>query len=250
MNALPVVAVTESRTVVANVLGACGERLATDGGMGLVDVVRSSRSIGEQDVGKPEESAVRALREQYRALFEQSPFPAFLYDPETLRYLAVNDAATELYGYSREEFMTMSVEDVRLPPDVKTTGALRHKKKDGAIIDVNVTANKFVVDERSCTLAVAIDITEQKRMEEQLRKAKNVESIGVLAGGIAHDFNNLLSIILGYSEMVATALQPGDPILRDMLEISFAAKRAAEMAVRLVALSRQPILEPQQAVRL
>jgi signal transduction histidine kinase len=67
-------------------------------------------------------------------------------------------------------------------------------------------------------------------------------------GGIAHDINNLLSIILGYSEMVATDLQPSDPILQDMLEISGAARRAAQLAMRLVALSRQQTLEPQHPI--
>ena len=67
---------------------------------------------------KEAEEALRASEAQYRALFEQSPFPKFLFDHETLRFLAVNDAAIRHYGYSRDEFLGMTLEDIRPPEDV------------------------------------------------------------------------------------------------------------------------------------
>jgi hypothetical protein len=208
---------------------------------------------------KQAEEALRASEEQYRALFEHSPLPKFLYDCETLRFLAVNDAATRHYGYSRDEFLAMLSPDIRPPADVpvflaqvstsgdgstKPASSWKHTKKDGSVIDVDVTVHKFTLGIRACGLAVAVDVTERNRMEEQLRQAQKMEAIGTLAGGVAHDFNNLLSIILSYSQMLLESLGPGDPMRCDLEEISGAGKRAADLTRQLLAFSRQQILQP------
>ena len=172
---------------------------------------------------KREEEALRASEAQYRTLFEQSPFPKFLFDHETLRFLAVNDAAIRHYGYSRDEFLQMTLEDIRPPEDVSMIdesvasvapgtakpGVFRHRKKDRTVIDVDITVQRFVLEGRPCGLAVALDVTERNRMEQQIRQSQKMEAIGNLAGGVAHDFNNLLSVILSYSEMLAGASSRG-----------------------------------------
>jgi two-component system, cell cycle sensor histidine kinase and response regulator CckA len=207
---------------------------------------------------KQAELQLRASEERYRMLFEQSPFPKFLYDYESLAYLAVNQAAILHYGYSRQEFLAMTLDDVQPPGDVArvrqlesssgagTTkpGMHQHRKKDGNIIDVDVTVHKFVFADRPCVMAVALDVTERNRMEGQLRQAQKMEAIGNLAGGVAHDFNNLLSVILSYSKMLAESLKPGDPMRDDLDEISSAGRRAADLTRQLLAFSRQQILEP------
>ena len=204
------------------------------------------------------EEALRLSEAQYRVLFEQSPFPKFLYDSATLRFLVVNDAAIDGYGYSRDEFLHMTLEDIRPKEDVPalleslrmngpgTTSprSWRHKKKDGSVIDVEVTVHKFDLGKMSCGLAVAQDITERNRMEGQLRQAQKMEAIGNLAGGVAHDFNNLLSIILGYSEMLSDVFKPGDPMKGDLDEVLGAGKRAADLTRQLLAFSRQQVLQP------
>ncbi len=207
---------------------------------------------------KRDEDALRASEAQYRALFEQSPLPKFLYDYETLRFLAVNEAAIRHYGYSRDEFLGITLEDIRPEGDVRAflesfsatepgtthVGLRRHTKKDGSSIDVEVSVHKFVLAGRPCGLAVAQDVTARNRMEGQVRQAQKMEAIGNLAGGVAHDFNNILSVILSYSHMLAAELKPGDPMRDDLDEISGAGERAADLTRQLLAFSRQQILQP------
>jgi two-component system, cell cycle sensor histidine kinase and response regulator CckA len=194
---------------------------------------------------KEAEEGLRASEAQYRALFEQSPVPKFLYDHETLQFLVVNDAAVARYGYSRDEFLRMSLRDIRPPGDVSDTQVgSRHTKKDGTVMEVDVTVHEFMLGARPCDLAVAHDVTERNRMETQIRQAQKMEAIGNLAGGVAHDFNNILSVILSYSQMLAADLKPGDPMGDDLQEISVAAERAADLTRQLLAFSRQQILQP------
>ena len=112
------------------------------------------------------EEALRKSEAQYRLLFESNPQAMWVYDLATLRFLAVNCAAVRHYGYSRTEFLDMTIMDIRPPEDVKLlpqdhlaargetqeyAGEWRHRKKDGTIINVDITASRlnFAADPRS-----------------------------------------------------------------------------------------------------
>ena len=93
-------------------------------------------------------------------------------------------------------------------------------------------------------IEIGRDITENRRMEEQLRHARNLEALGRLAGGIAHDFNNMLNVILGYAEISLERLGPDSPVAPNLREIMKAGQRSATLTSQLLAFSRKQIAAP------
>ena len=168
----------------------------------------------------------------YQLLFERNPLPMWVYDPMTLRFLTVNEAAIRHYGYSRKEFLGMTLKDIRpkedipaLLVDVQTnrstqtvTTVWRHRKKNGALIDVEVTAHEFQLGDQKAKLVLAKDITEHLRAEgqvcqlnEELEERVSVRTAELTAANkeleafsysVSHDLRAPLRAIIGYSHLI------------------------------------------------
>ena len=202
--------------------------------------------------------ALRESEERYRMLFENNPQPMWVYDVESLGFLAVNGAAVVHYGYTHEEFLEMTIADIR--PDVEKdevrvhvadagpgltkAGSGRHRRKDGSLLEVEISSHSVSFGTVSARLVLATDVTERRRLEHQLRQAQKMDAVGRLAGGVAHDFNNILGVIMGYGDLISRRLPPGDPMAGKVREIVKAAERAAGLTRQLLAFSRKQVLQP------
>jgi hypothetical protein len=203
------------------------------------------------------EQALRDSEERYRLLFEVNPQPMWVYDEETLAFLAVNQEAIRHYGYSREEFLSMTLRDLRpaeeasslmerlqARPDTGRAGEWKQRKKDGSSITVEITSHDLEFAGRPAVLALATDVTMRKQLESHVRQSQKMEAVGRLAGGVAHDFNNILTAITGYSQMLRQSLAGTPRHEHHVVEILRAANRAAALTRQLLAFSRQQVLDP------
>ncbi|MFT3698122.1 MAG: PAS domain S-box protein [Kofleriaceae bacterium] len=197
---------------------------------------------------------LEAAVERSSLLFESAPQPIVVFDRNTLQYLAVNQAACKLYGYSRDEMMRMRLLDVKYPEDaastltavdsiahgtIKNTGVMRHRAKDGREILIDITAHAFEYDGHDAMMSIGIDVTQRATLEGQLRQAQKMEAIGQLAGGVAHDFNNLLGVVLANVELAIEGAEEGTDISEELREIEVAAERATALTRQLLAFSRK-----------
>ena len=197
--------------------------------------------------------------EAYRRLFDAHPVPMAIWDPATGRIVAANDAALAQYGYDRDEIVDLPVSSLVHPDDLPRlatlvhelptgyTGAelFRHLRKDGTVIEVEVSGHPIDFAGRPARLVLATDVTERRRLEEQLRQAHKMEAVGRLAGGVAHDFNNLLMAIMGFSELLLEKLPAGSEEREAADAIHQAGTRAAGLTSQLLAFSRPRATQPE-----
>ncbi len=182
----------------------------TEKGWNTVAVVR--------DVSEAEAMA-EALREraaQARQLFELNPAPCCVYDSKTLRFLDVNAQAVATYGYSREEFLAMTVRDLRCPEsgdDPELADGLRcHRRKNGERIEVEAERHAMTYEGLPAQLVVLRDITERKRFEETLEDARlRAESASraksEFLASMSHELRSPLHTIIGFSELLAEGME-------------------------------------------
>jgi two-component system, cell cycle sensor histidine kinase and response regulator CckA len=236
---------------------------APEGILGAITLLSTIRTYGREELELASELARRAAAaietertaERYRMLFEASPLPMWVYEADTLRFLAVNDAAVRKYGWTRDEFLEMTIKDIRPPEELPSLllnvqagdgfgsprpDTWRHQTKDGQLLDVEITAGRIEFDGRRAALVLAHDVSEKMQLQRRLNEAEKMEAVGRLAGGVAHDFNNLLTVIGGYAEILLQQENERE----ELQEIARAAQQASALTRQLLAFSRRQVLHP------
>lgn len=160
--------------------------------------------------------------EQYKLLFLHNPVPVFIYNVDNLQYLQVNDAAVERYGYSREEFLTMTLKDIRPKEDIQKVlddiakvdkgeqekkQIWRHLTKDGSVIYVEISAVNIRYNGQKARMSIANDVTNMVNAQENIKKSEeryrhlveNLPAGAVLVRGENLYFNKAVAEITGYS---------------------------------------------------
>jgi PAS domain S-box-containing protein len=134
---------------------------------------------------------------------------------------------------------------------IRRTFETRHRRKDGTVFDVEVSASGLHFGGESVVLTICRDITSRKKadgarekLKEQLMQAQKMESVGRLAGGVAHDFNNMLSVIQGHAALALEQVGPASPVREGLLEIEKAAQRSARLTRQLLTFARRQTSAP------
>jgi PAS domain S-box-containing protein len=209
-----------------------------------------------------DESELSAQRRFLRQIIDLNPSFIFAKDREG-RFTLVNQAVADSYGTTVEELIGKTdadfnpdaeqVEHFRRD-DLEVMDTRREKVVPGEVITDSTGQKRWLhtikrpiigPDGRADqVLGVSTDITDVRRLEEQLAHAQKMEAVGRLAGGVAHDFNNLLTVVLGSVDMLLDLLEPGHPGEAHAEEIRRAGERAAMLTRQLLAFSRRQLLQP------
>jgi PAS domain S-box-containing protein len=223
---------------------------APDGGVHLrgvmVDVTGRRRS----------EDEVRRL-----AAIVESTDDAVLAKAADGTLLSWNAGAERTFGWREHEVVGRTIFDL-IPPELHaeereilarvfagervTHFETRRTTRDGRTVHVSLTVSP-IVDANGrvqCAASILRDVTDERRLQAQLRQAQKMEAVGRLAGGVAHDFNNLLTAIKGNAGLLLADLPSGSPLREDVEEIDRAAQRASDLTRQLLAFSRRQVLQP------
>ncbi len=204
------------------------------------------------------EETLRRSSGRYRAIFESSAVGMALLGADA-RLLEANSALRALLGWTDGVPATSLLELLdepdreqvarRLPSLAQNleegwTRETRLLRRDGGTVPVRLNIFGAHADDPVVGILLVEDISERRRLEQQLQQAQRIESVGRLAGGIAHDFNNLVTVIRGHTDLLLGELDPDDPLRSDLEDIRAAGERAAALTGQLLAFSRRNVLQP------
>ncbi len=206
------------------------------------------------------EETLRESERKYRNLFNSANDAIFIHDYDTFAIVDVNERVSKMYGHSREEALSLTINDIsygRNPYTIADEEKYLKKarkgepqqfewlarRKDQSLfwVEVNMHRTKIMGEKR--ILVFVRDISQRKKAEEQLQQAQKIETLGTLTGGIAHDFNNILAGIAGSLSLIEYDLESFNEKDREKLGdyisiIRESSVRAADMVKQLLALSR------------
>ncbi len=204
------------------------------------------------------EEALRKSEERFRNTFEHAAIGFTIYTPDG-RFLRVNQALCDILGYAEEELMIKTFRDITHKDDLDFNMDLINQALSGNLSvahfqkrcihklghEVWASISVSVVrDDKGNLLhliALVEDLSEKRKLEEQLRQSQKMEAIGQLAGGVAHDFNNILTAIMGYGSFALKDMSKDDPKRINIEHMLKGAERAAHLTNDLLLFSRKQI---------
>ena len=218
---------------------------------------RQARVVAVRDITerKRMEESLRRSEERFSKAFHISPAPTAITTFAEGRCVDANESLLLMLGHTREEMIGRTTSELKVwadPEDRRRfacmlgeAGSVRGaffqlRTKTGEIQDVLMSAEIITLDEKAFILTICYGITEQRRLEKQLRQSQKMEAIGTLAGGIAHDFNNILGGIMGYTELIMSHhIVPGHPAYPFLEGTQRGIHRAKELVAQMMTFSRQ-----------
>lgn len=216
----------------------------------VIGAIESVRDVTEMRLA---EEALKESEEKYRLLVDNALDAIYIIQDGKVVF--ANPMVEQICGYGPEEMEGIYFRDLLHPEDVRVAEKRRQRRLRGDKVPSNYTmrirakggeirwlqVNQVLLNwqGRSATLNIARDISDQRRLEEQLRQAQKMEAVGTLAGGIAHDFNNILGAMMGYSELALDQAASGQDNTHSIKEVILAAERARDLVRQILTFSRR-----------
>lgn len=212
----------------------------------------------EISLRKQGEEELRKSKEHYRFLFDENPQPMWIFDLDSFRFCAFNTAALRHYGFSASEFRALTAKDLCAPDQtelfiadcartslgVQHLGLRRHIKKDGTLMEVEMTALDLVYASNPARLVLANDVTARRQLQKQLLQSQKMEVTAQLAGGVADNFNRLIGAIEEDARLLGHKCQ--DPASAELIKrVVGTAASAAGLTRQLLALVRRHPMQVQ-----
>jgi len=170
------------------------------------------------DVQETADKQIASSREEYMLLFDNSPLPMWLFDPATLQFLLVNETACSVYGFSREEFLSMTLRDIRSPEDLSSMekafslssqsarftfpDVIRHKKKCGEIMQVKIKVVFVNFEGKKVRLASVVDVTAEMNIQNKLIETNSRLQLASEIAGLGYWTNDLVNSKIQWSDEI------------------------------------------------
>jgi two-component system cell cycle sensor histidine kinase/response regulator CckA len=221
-------------------------------------LTRANEALQQEIVRRQHaEALLQESEAQYRFLFTENPQPMWIFDLQQCRFLAVNKAALRHYGYSPDEFMRLTPQDL-LPSEqaeaflldvsqscahAESRTCWQHYRRDQSLIDVELSARDLSYSGVPARLVVIHDLTQRRNQEAEAFQANKMEMVGRIAGGVAHRFNDILSVIETHTALLRQSAK--DPAAAEQLqELSVVTTRGTNLGYQMLATSGRQLMQP------
>ncbi len=219
------------------------------------EITAANRHLSEEITQrKKTEEQLHQSETKFRTLFEMAPDALYLQDLQGV-FLDGNKAAETLMAVQREAFIGKTFQGLNVLPEAEQPMALalleRNRRgestgpdqltltnAEGKAVSVEIRTCPFQLGQQQVVFGIARDISERRRLQNQLHQSQKMEALGTLAGGIAHDFNNILSAVIGYTDIALSQTIKGDFMHESLTEVLAAGNRAKDLVGQILAISR------------